>query len=128
MFCVNCGREFEGRFCPDCGTPVADSQSNRPEGSHTGLEMERIEAVKILRKRYGKLAKNLNEVYCNLAIAKELKEKKKPSYKDKSKSAVRRFLSFNSVNVAKWMMTKKKASDYEAIAEEYEQKAESIVK
>lgn len=26
MFCGNCGKEFEGKFCPDCGTPVAEER------------------------------------------------------------------------------------------------------
>lgn len=26
MFCSNCGKEFEGKFCPDCGTPVAEER------------------------------------------------------------------------------------------------------
>ena len=27
MFCQNCGKEFEGNFCPDCGTPVQRAET-----------------------------------------------------------------------------------------------------
>lgn len=26
MFCSNCGKEFDGKFCPDCGTPVSEER------------------------------------------------------------------------------------------------------
>lgn len=25
MFCTNCGKEFEGKFCPECGTPTTSN-------------------------------------------------------------------------------------------------------
>lgn len=131
MFCANCGKEFNGRFCPNCGAPVTGNNSDVQTENHADssvLKEERMEAVKTLRRLYEELMKNLNEIYCNLAIANEIREAKKPSYKDKSKSLVRRYLSYNTVNVVKWMVTKKKAADYEKIANEYEKKAESIIK
>jgi len=29
MFCKNCGKEFDGKFCSECGTGVSSVQSNR---------------------------------------------------------------------------------------------------
>ena len=26
MFCSNCGKEFDGKFCPECGTPVKEER------------------------------------------------------------------------------------------------------
>lgn len=26
MFCSNCGKKFDGKFCPDCGTPVEEER------------------------------------------------------------------------------------------------------
>lgn len=25
MYCTNCGKEFEGKFCPECGTPIENT-------------------------------------------------------------------------------------------------------
>lgn len=30
-FCSNCGAEFEGKFCPKCGTPASDAQAPPPQ-------------------------------------------------------------------------------------------------
>lgn len=29
MFCTNCGTEFEGNFCPECGTPAVKNSASR---------------------------------------------------------------------------------------------------
>lgn len=33
MFCTNCGKEFDGKFCPECGTPVTTSSSTIINGN-----------------------------------------------------------------------------------------------
>lgn len=58
MFCTNCGQEFEGKFCPNCGTPAAGSslQDSRPKGpeqekSASGKKQKRAKAKKPFYKR-----------------------------------------------------------------------------
>lgn len=52
MFCSNCGNQFEGKFCPECGTPVAGQASTVNLGSG---EQEQIKAVLALYEPYKKL-------------------------------------------------------------------------
>lgn len=46
MFCTNCGAKFEGRFCPNCGTPVAEpNETQEVDESSTALEGETEELM-----------------------------------------------------------------------------------
>jgi uncharacterized membrane protein YvbJ len=39
MKCTNCGKEFEGNFCPNCGKPVNDSDGSVKQQSITQKEI-----------------------------------------------------------------------------------------
>ncbi|SHJ84454.1 hypothetical protein SAMN02745136_01074 [Anaerocolumna jejuensis DSM 15929] len=59
MFCRNCGKEFEGKFCPACGTPVlieADSEVEyvRTEHKEPSQRIQQTQKVRINQKPFNK--------------------------------------------------------------------------
>ncbi len=41
MYCTNCGKQFEGKFCPECGTPAVQTQSgSTSSGATSGVDAQ----------------------------------------------------------------------------------------
>lgn len=41
MYCTNCGKQFEGKFCPECGSPAAQTPSEfTPSGAPSGVDAQ----------------------------------------------------------------------------------------
>lgn len=38
MYCANCGTQFEGSFCPNCGSPAANNQQQNNQNSFNGYD------------------------------------------------------------------------------------------
>lgn len=46
MFCSNCGKQYEGKFCPECGTPAAQPASDGSSGSSaSGADLQTFPEV-----------------------------------------------------------------------------------
>lgn len=60
MFCYNCGNQFEGKFCPECGAAVQGNANttatvNVSVNTNASVGDEQIEAVSVLNSAYLKL-------------------------------------------------------------------------
>ena len=52
MICKNCSAEFDGKFCPDCGTPaeIAEPVAEAPVVESPAVE-EKVELPKVVAHR-----------------------------------------------------------------------------
>ncbi len=55
MFCTNCGQEYNGNFCPNCGSPTTQEQhvQAQPTGALKQQQYQYDKAIKKPKKKHG---------------------------------------------------------------------------
>ena len=62
MFCVNCGSKFEGKFCPECGTPAGGAPSQMGQTNSSLGEVKELEYLRNARDFMLELANEYSRI------------------------------------------------------------------
>lgn len=131
MFCVNCGTEFQGSFCPNCGAASDSGNGNREivaDNTAFGDFKKQCEAVRTLNRLDGEIMNIINEVYCNLSLAQKCKERyQMPHMKKGLFQWIFRLLKKWQC-IINWIIYYPKKCKYQVNAEKYQKMAREILK